>query len=687
MLSRNGRGIGRLPVPRGWRGWILIGLHLLILWGFAFADPLFQLLWAEFFFAVTPKDALLFAFAWAFLPPLALLVLLRAVALASAQACRFVLLATMAMLTAVFASRVFDWVANPASEIQTVVALVAGGAATALYVAYRPVRSFLTWLAPAPFLFLGAFVFFSPVSEFLLATEDDVRIHAPRSTTPVVLLVLDELPVTSLMDERQQIDKSRYPGFAKLAREATWFRNATTIHEETQQAVPAIFSGRRSEGDASANTPSHPDNVFTMVGGSYRINKSESASDLCPERLCPFTTRRSFRERMGTLLRAIPRLAALASLPKGISLRLFPPEGEIALLDPKGQFESWLPAVRGRGGRALHLAHLLLPHQPWHYLPSGRDYPRKRTPEEAVGPVAALEPWPKDPLFARQAQQRHLLQTMFTDRVVGRLLARLRRTGLYHRALLIVVADHGISFNPGEPPRNFRRSNATAVLGVPLFVKMPRQTRGGVDDRVVKTVDVLPTIADALDMKRPFKMDGRSLLDRRYLGHDVLHAVGADHELKLRVSEYRRERRRLVRRNVSRFGVGTDGAGLFHVGAGQKLAGRKLSELQVLPPRGARAEVDGLREVREVDLSSPRLRARITGRVSGLDSARTPLALALNDRVVASTRTHARGGKVYFSALLPEGAFRDGRNSFDIFAIHSSTGRARLRPVRTVQTK
>ena len=54
------------------------------------------------------------------------------------------------------------------------------------------------------------------------------------------MVIFDELPLTSLMDEKRQIDPVRYPNFAALADDGYWFRNATTVTDYTVQAVPAI---------------------------------------------------------------------------------------------------------------------------------------------------------------------------------------------------------------------------------------------------------------------------------------------------------------------------------------------------------------------------------------------------------------------------------------------------------------
>ena len=63
--------------------------------------------------------------------------------------------------------------------------------------------------------------------------------------TPVVLVIFDEFAMSSIMTERGTIDAVRYPNFGALARSSTWHRNATTVHDYTFWAVPAILTGMR----------------------------------------------------------------------------------------------------------------------------------------------------------------------------------------------------------------------------------------------------------------------------------------------------------------------------------------------------------------------------------------------------------------------------------------------------------
>jgi sulfatase-like protein len=93
----------------------------------------------------------------------------------------------------------------------------------------------------------------------------------------------------------------------------------------------------------------------------------------------------------------------------------------------------------------------------------------------------------------QQAYQRHLIQVGFVDRLVGDLLDRLRKADMYERSLVVVTADHGITFRLGQPQRDPTAATLPDIALVPLFVKQPGQREGDVIDHHVEITDVLPT--------------------------------------------------------------------------------------------------------------------------------------------------------------------------------------------------
>ena len=99
----------------------------------------------------------------------------------------------------------------------------------------------------------------------------------------------------------------------------------------------------------------------------------------------------------------------------------------------RGASRSSSTASRAGGAPRLHLIHILLPHVPFQYLPSGRFY--RRSPKEALTGLDG-RPGYGIPFVVEQAYQRHLLQLQATDRLLGELLDRLHEVGIYDRAVV-----------------------------------------------------------------------------------------------------------------------------------------------------------------------------------------------------------------------------------------------------------
>jgi arylsulfatase A-like enzyme len=99
------------------------------------------------------------------------------------------------------------------------------------------------------------------------------------------------------------------------------------------------------------------------------------------------------------------------------------------------------------------------------------------------------------------------------DAVVGGLLDDLRRRGLYDRAIVIVLSDHGEGLGDhGEDEHGILLYRW--ALHAPLLVKLPGSARGGTSVGVpVELIDVVPTVAALLDLEAPKGLRGRSLLD------------------------------------------------------------------------------------------------------------------------------------------------------------------------------
>ena len=676
------------------------GIHLFVLSAFAVAQPLYDLLGdtPEFFVVrgSTSLDLIMLTLGLLLGPPL-LLILAEVVAgLVHPRAQEVLHLVFIAGLTALVALQVVIKAGDAPTWLAFALAGAAGVALAAAYATIRGVRTFLTILAPAPLVFAALFLVNSPLDKLQLESKAEARSMTPvTASTPVVLVVLDELPASSLMDEHGRIDRVRYPSFARLAGDATWFRNAATVHEHTTEAVPAILTGRDPEPGRLPLLADHPDNLFTFLGGSYAMKVSEPVTQLCPSRLCP-RVRQSFADRMSSLYHDLAVVYGHVVLPSGVSRKLpsvtetwqdFGKEhadaddggkqlavkndadvdravGEELWADQRASVERYIDTIEPTDEPTLFVVHEMLPHSPWRFLPSGRQY------ADALGiDGIADDKWGEDEWLVQQGWQRHLLQVGLVDRLLGQLIDRLERDGLYDRSLVIVTADHGVSFHAGDRRRGVTPTNIGDIANVPLFVKRPGQSDGEIVDRHVRTTDIVPTIADVLGQPLPYDADGVSLFDpTEDRGEVVVHQRIGD-SVTASVAEMERQRDASVARKAEIFGSG-DRSGLYAFGPDAPLVGRAVSELGTASAGDVTADVDNEPLLADVDLASALSPAHVTGHLDGPDA--TPglhLAVAVNGRIAGVTQSFQTGGSVTFSAYLPESAFESGPNEVEILAI------------------
>ena len=82
--------------------------------------------------------------------------------------------------------------------------------------------------------------------------------------------------------------------------------------------------------------------------------------------------------------------------------------------------------------------------------------------------------------------------------------------------MLVVVADHGISFTAEQAPRYVSHDNEAQTMWSPLFVKDAGQARGATRPIARSSPSIImPTIADGLGVEMPFETDGIAHRPRR----------------------------------------------------------------------------------------------------------------------------------------------------------------------------
>ena len=221
--------------------------------------------------------------------------------------------------------------------------------------------------------------------------------HAVGPPRTIVMVVFDELPLTSLMEPGGRIDASRYPAFAGLAGDGIWYRGATAVHDSTALAVPAMLDGRYPRPGLPSDVYSHPAEPVHAAGGRLRAPRVGGGDGAVPdEPVRPHS--RNHRE---------PPLARQA-----------------------GRFRRFVRGVRPTPRPALWFKHVLLPHVPWQYYPSGAKLPPLRAGAHPGAQQRARLPVP---WLVKVSYQRHLLQLGMADRLLGQLIEPSARHGAVPR--------------------------------------------------------------------------------------------------------------------------------------------------------------------------------------------------------------------------------------------------------------
>ena len=706
--------------PRGQGGrlgsGILALLELLALCGLALAQPALDAVGRSpdflLFHRLNPGEVLLLVAVLALLPPLALWAVEAAAGLAGPRARRATHALLVAGLMVVLAVQVGKHLTGLRGPVLAAAASAAGLLATAVCLRSRLARQVLRAASPAPVVFAALFLLASPASALVVpwrgASPEVAATRTRAEHPPIVFVLLDEFPLASLLSPGGRIDAEAFPNFAWLAGHTTWYRNATGVSGWTPFALPAMLTGRYPARVAAPHWRAYPQNLFTLLQGTYRLRVEETISLLRPpeRRGAPGSQLQvrktasslqllwpAMRDLAGFLIATAsptdpqhditetyadtappPRVGAAGQQPS------MPIRGDWSALDDDqpARFRAFLQGLTPSPTPTLHFLHLLLPHTPWRYLPNGMRYPSD------LQRSVPRDPSPEEPWWGTFQQQRQVLQIAYTDRLLGDLLRTLRERGLLDDALLVVTADHGRGFEPGTRPRKLGTGkNAASLLWVPLFIKAPGQREGRVDDRNWEHVDLLPTIADHAGLRVPWRVDGIS-------------ALSGQARQRTQKWFYDTPGKRLVVDGPSHFarvlrGVADwraapgdpPGAALFRYGPRPELIGRPLSSFQ-LRSGGPAAAVKDLVAFADVRPERGQVPAFVQALLPpGSVPPGTLVAVALNGEVGAVVPAVRVNDEEHLRvmAMLPYWRFRPGPNQLSLYLVEQGGSTLRRLPL------
>ncbi|MDQ2622164.1 MAG: LTA synthase family protein [Actinomycetota bacterium] len=677
------------------------GLHLAALWTIAVVQPLLNLLGSNPDFFVARDDTggqiILFAVLLVVAPPAVATLIESGLNLFSRTARWFVHLGFTGILFAAIALQFLKQFLDGPAVPMILIAVALGSGLTWAYANRRFMRSLTDILVIAPPVVLIVFLFFSQVSELTLSVPEvrakEVSIGNPA---PVVMVVFDEFPAGSLMTPSGQINGKRYPNFDELARTGTWYRNTTTNASYTAIAVPSILTGQPADRHGLPTAADHPDSIFTLLGGSYRVRAVEPITQLCPEDICgrpEGDDRDGMLSALTSLADDLRHVSAHLLLPASMGSSLpdisqsfqgFGGESVESIergrarqwvrdrldksessLDGEADLQAFFAELDTKAKRTLDFVHVEEPHIPWTHFPSGRKYAQGG---EDFRNFFDENSWFADRYMTDRGRQAHLLEVGFADDLLGRVISRLKRSGRWNETLFVVTADHGGSTVPGLPRRDAHPATVGSIGMVPLFIKEPGQKQGRTVTRPTCTTEIVPAMARAL--RAPLDWDAGQC-DRENVTIDN----GTGSVVSIPFSRAISQRKRYVNELSSLFGPETGWDGVLKLGPDSDLIGRRLSSMTVAPAsdgESARPELGrslGATWRPGVKLN-PVLRQR--GSLNGIEPGRS-LVVAAGGKIVAAGESYEELGKTRYSILLPESALVPGFNRISLYSVDSGT--------------
>jgi hypothetical protein len=242
--------------------------------------------------------------------------------------------------------------------------------------------------------------------------------------------------------------------------------------------------------------------------------------------------------------------------------------------------------------------------------------------------------------------------------------------------------------------RGLSRETYPHIMWTPLIVKTPGQASGRIDDRDTRSIDILPTVADALGIDIPWEVDGVSIDEASERDGESKPFVPTTYDA------WRAEEEGHILEVDARPGfeevLAADAVEWTGPGAVWKrtehgdLVGRDLEHVTVGGAMEPQLAVEDLGSLTRLARDSPP-RIEIIGEIVGDDElpVGTPVALAVNGTIGAVAEIEditkfgdSIGARVH--AIVPPELVDVGANEVEAFVVEGPVGDEVLRPVEVV---
>jgi hypothetical protein len=224
---------------------------------------------------------------------------------------------------------------------------------------------------------------------------------------------------------------------------------------------------------------------------------------------------------------------------------------------------------------------------------------------------------------------------------------------------------------------------AADVAWVPVFIKEPGQARGTTSDANWEHVDLLPTIADALDVKVPFEVDGISHLSATRDRTQKYFYNRPDERIEFASAPAFRYVLRGVTDTLVRGSDGQDG--LYVIGSRPDWIGKSVASLADLgvdvdgAPSRMTARLDPDMDLESVDPAGGVVPALLTATVQE-STGDGSVVIAVNGTVAAVSEVYPEEGTPSIAGMVNDRLFKPGVNRVTLYQVVGGSD-PQLRPI------
>ena len=331
----------------------------------------------------------------------------------------------------------------------------------------------------------------------------EAKVALDKEGHHVFWIIFDEFSLVQSL-QRNNFNVHVVPNLAKFSQTSTWYPHARTLSEWTKRAIPILLLGKKDatdfkrqflyDFDSQNYLSSIAQNMEVFILGNYLpyCRAFQQVVERCQAYLDEGFTYYSHLARH-VWNRAVPGELRNTKTGRKLGRLILPQSHQLAL---QGR-----PITRALSmGQSFEhptftYIHEALPHHPFQFTSSGdlRQIAYDGGPSNSLS-HAELE----------ELQEFYREQLTYVDSLFGEFVDQLKAKELYDQSYIVVMSDHGTSFDPQKPGRVLEHEQ---VARVPFLIKSPGQTQGVVNPRPVETSGFFEILLDQMErVKRQNKL-------------------------------------------------------------------------------------------------------------------------------------------------------------------------------------